>query len=76
LGIQFPTTTDELRHIAKGFEAKATASIFQGCVGAIDGFSPTYEATVSQGIFWESESLFSGHYRMYGLNVQAVVDAN
>jgi len=32
LDIQFPTTTDELSSIAKGFEAKATASIFQGCV--------------------------------------------
>ena len=38
LNIEFPTTTEELRHIAKGFEAKATAAIFQGCVGAIDGF--------------------------------------
>ena len=76
LGIQFPTTTEELRHIAKGFEAKATASIFQGCVGAIDDFfQPTKQPSVKES-FGNQRAYFSGHYRMYGLKVQAVVDAN
>ena len=76
LDIQFPTTTDELSSIARGFEAKATASIFQGCVGAIDGFfQPTKQPSVKES-FGNQRAYFSGHYRMYGLNVQAVVDAN
>ena len=60
LNIEFPTTTEELRHIAKGFEAKATASIFQGCVGAIDGFfQPTKQPSVKES-FGNQRAYFSG----------------
>jgi len=45
---------------AKGFEAKATASIFQGCVGAIDGFfQPTKQPSVKES-FGNQRAYFSG----------------
>ena len=76
LDIKFPTTTEEFSSIAKGFESKASATIFQGCVGAIDGFfQPTKQPSVKES-FGNQRAYFSGHYRMYGLNVQAVVDSN
>ena len=76
LDIDFPKTNEEFSTIAKGFESKATASIFQGCVGAVDGFfQPTKKPSIKES-FGNQRAYFSGHYRMYGLNAQAVVDSN
>ena len=62
--------------IAKGFESKATATIFQGCFGAIDGlFQPTKKPSIKES-FGNQRAYSSGHYRRYGLNAQAVVDSN
>jgi len=76
LDIEFPKTNEEFSTIAKGFESKATATIFQGCVGATDGFfQPTVKPSIKDSL-GNQRAYFSGHYRMYGLNAQAVVDSN
>ena len=76
LSINFPSSGQELSSIANGFAQKASEPIFKGCVGAIDGFfAPTKQPTKAES-FGNQKSYYSGHYRLYGLNVQAVVDAN
>ena len=75
LAINFPRTTAELSYVANGFAAKASEEIFKGCIGAIDGFfAPTEKPSKSQ-CNGNQRSYYSGHYRLYGLNVQAVVDS-
>jgi len=72
LDIEFPATNEEFTTIAQGFESKATATIFQGSVGAIDGFfQPTVEPSM-KGSLGNQRAYFSGRYRVYGLNARAV----
>ena len=76
LDIHFPTSNEEFNSIAQGFESKTTANIFKGCVGVIDGFfAPTTKPTMKE-CFGNQRAYCSRHYRMYGLNVQAVADSN
>jgi len=69
LDIKFPTTNKEYTAIAQDFESKATVTILQGCVGTIDGFfQPMMKPSIKDSL-GNLRASFSGHYRMYGLNV-------
>jgi DDE superfamily endonuclease len=70
--IMVPATGPELRQIANGFSSVSSAGskIFDGCVGAIDGW--LVEITKPQ--VPNSGDYYSGHYSCFGLNVIAVCD--
>ena len=76
LQIKIPTTDGELRSHANEWNRRSGASgLYYGAVGAIDGWlactnKPTRRDASNQTDF------FSGHYQRYGLNVQAMCDAN
>ena len=76
LDICFPSNLMELNATANGFSRKSSEPIFCGCVGAIDGFFAPIEMPNVKDCFGNQKQCYSGHYRMYGLNVQAVVDSN
>ena len=76
LEIVFPKEKEEFIKLASSFECKSSEGMMRGCVGAIDGFL----ATINRPTIVESGnnpgSFFSGHYMTYGINVQAVCDAD
>jgi len=74
LRISFPSTNEEALKVVEGFRDKSTNGLFDGCVGAIDGWlcpilrpTPTSVNTVID--------FFSGHYQKYGINVQLCCDS-
>ena len=76
-GMVFPIDDDErLAHIEAGFRAKSTNQLHRGCVGAIDGLfvkirRPNYPTEDEH-----PARFFCGRKKAYGLNVQAVCDAD
>ena len=73
LSFQLPTSQEKLQEYANGFDQISTAEgLFFGVVGAIDGWLCCINkpSDVSNPLDY-----FSGHYRRFGLNVQAVVDS-
>ena len=76
LEIKLPATPDEWEKVRYAFEKKSRNSLFDGCVGAIDGFfQPTTCPTVKE-VGGNVVAYYSGHYESYGLNCQAACDAN
>ena len=74
LAISWPTNETQLRRTALGFQNRATDHIvFQDVVGAIDGYLPVMTQPVGVP---NPRCYYSGHYECYGLNVQAVCDAD
>ena len=75
LKIKFPQTLQECEATAQAFKGKSSRGVIKKCVGAVDGWlcrirCPRVTETA------DVMAYFSGHYSMYGLNVQAVSDAN
>lgn len=73
LAIKWPTTMNELKEVALGFEMKSTNGVFTKCVGALDGMIAPSEQP--KGVD-NPRAYFSGHYQMMGYNIQAVCDAH
>ena len=70
LVIKFPFNREELDSIAKEFVEKTSTRIITGCIGAIDGFFAPTERPKIKDVCGNQKAFHSGHYRMYGLNVQ------
>lgn len=71
--IDVPRTPPELRSTAAAFQSISGAfEIYDGCVGAIDGWLCCINAP--RGVSSQAE-YHSGHYHRYGLNIQAVCDS-
>jgi len=65
---------DELIKLVEGFNSISTANgIFHGVVAALDGWLCT---TLLPMNVINGGDFYSGHYKRYGINVQAVCDAN
>ena len=72
--IDVPRTSEELERCAAEWNEKSAAfGTFHGCVGAIDAWLCCIYKPKNVD---NSAHYFSGHYQRYGVNVQAVVDAN
>lgn len=69
----FEAEPDVLSNRMKCFEALSSHRIFRGCVGCIAGVLIEIKRPSSAEVP-NSRDYFSGHYQMYGLNVQAVCD--
>jgi hypothetical protein len=75
LQIIFPTTLAECRLAASGFRDISTMDAIVNCIGVIDGYLLRIY-TPPKAIAGNVRSFFSGHYKCYGLNIQAVCDHN
>ena len=74
LKIQIPKTEEDLQKIAKGFDKISGASgLYDGAVGALDGW---LACTEKPGDVDSPTDYYSGHYQRFGINVQAICDAN
>lgn len=74
LSLQIPVTKDELKKGAGDFTNISGAfGLYHGVIGAIDGWLCT---TQQPGDVPNPADHFSGHYQRFGLNVQAICDAN
>ena len=72
LNINMPLTNRELQHHADGWGALSSADgVFDGCVGAIDGWLCCIEKPSVK----HPADYFSGHYQRYGINIQAICDS-
>jgi hypothetical protein len=65
----------ELDIVRQGFQGISWDGVLNGCVGALDGYlqhiaAPSYKDCGNVGAY------FSGHYCIYGVNVQAMCDAD
>jgi len=65
----------ELDQLCSGFYQILTDGVMDGCVGALDGYHMRITAP-SHRECGNVSAYFSGHYCTYGLNVQAVCDAD
>ena len=71
----FPPTPHQIAQAAAGFQAKSTNNVHTGCVAAVDGLLLKIITPPSTQVA-NVKSFFSGHYKSYGVNVQAVCDSN
>ena len=72
--IKLPQTLEEMAAVARGFEEHSTSQLIRGCIGCIDGFLAVTRRPTMKDSNNNPGAFFSGHYGMYGLNVQAVCD--
>jgi hypothetical protein len=74
LSLVFPQTPDAINLVCKQFKSRSLNQLMRGCVGCIDG----YLAVTVRPSMADSEhnpgAFRSGHYSVYGLNVQAMCD--
>ena len=76
LSIKWPDNREELERLARGFEHKSRYGLFKDCVGAVDGFLATITQPHMSEELNNPRAYYSGHYCCFGLNVQAMCDAN
>ncbi|KUF83284.1 Far upstream element-binding protein 3 [Phytophthora nicotianae] len=75
LRIHSPTeSTSRIEELASGFTKISKDGIMTGCVGCLDGWLCQIRAPSSREVP-DVAAFFSGHYQMYGLNVQAICDS-
>jgi hypothetical protein len=65
----------ELDQLCSGFYQISTDGVMDGCIGALDGYLMRITAP-SHRECGNVSAYFSGHYCTYGVNVQAVCDAD
>jgi DDE superfamily endonuclease len=73
LQLHFPQTRDECVVVASNFASISRGQAIVNCVGAIDGFLLEIAAP-PQELVGNLRSYYSGHYKRYGVNVQACCD--
>jgi len=74
LDLHLPKTQKELVQLATGFDTISnTHSVFFSVIGAIDGWLRTTNKPSDVPI---PGDFYSGHYKQFGFNVQAICDAN
>ena len=76
IGYKFTKKNGRVGGYKKWLTSKSFKGIFNGCVGAIDGFFQETTCPTKKESGGNVTSFFSGHYESYGLNCQAVCDSN
>ena len=79
LDIRLPAVDDtedlELKSVALGFKGKSwSEGLFDGCIGALDGWLCCTKSPRDKNIT-NKRAYYSGHYKRFGLNVQAMCDS-
>jgi len=75
LNIIFPATQEDFDALADGFTSLSTGEAITNCVGVIDGHHLEIEVP-PKDVVGNVRSYYSGHYKTYGVNVQAIADYN
>lgn len=70
LAIHFPQTEEEVTAVARAFRQVSQNRAIGGCVACIDGFHLPIKRPSKREVD-NVKSFYSGHYRTYGINVQA-----
>jgi hypothetical protein len=67
-----------LQELSQSFSEKALChpALFDGCVGAIDGWLCTIRVPSKKAVAGTAQLYYSGHYYTYGINVQAMCDGD
>jgi DDE superfamily endonuclease len=73
LQIRFPQMLEECQIAADNFASFSRSEAIINCVGAVDGFLLEISAP-AEGLVANVRSYYSGHYKCYGVNVQACCD--
>lgn len=76
LKIKMPSSAEEWEAVRRGFHAKSSGGIVHGCVGALDGYLQQIVAPRRKEVGGNVLAFFSGHYLVYGINCQAMCDAD
>ena len=76
LKIKMPSTAEEWEAVRRGFHSKSSGGIVHGCVGALDGYLQQVVAPKKKEVGGNVLAFFSGHYLVYGINCQAMCDAD
>jgi hypothetical protein len=71
--IHFPKTNKECQQAAAGFESISSFNAITNCVTVLDGYLLSIQTPPAKEV-GNVRSYFSGHYQMYGINVQAACD--
>jgi DDE superfamily endonuclease len=74
LGYKLPTTEHEIQQSANNFKVHSTNGVIDGCVGCVDGLLLRIQTPSAREV-GNVKAFFSGHYRAYGVNVQAMCDS-
>jgi hypothetical protein len=74
LDIKMPATRANMEKVAKAFASVSTGNLVRGCFGCIDGFLAITKQPTKKESMGKPGAFFSGHYSVFGLNVQAVCD--
>jgi hypothetical protein len=70
-----PRNIEGLNELRRGFTSISTKGIMDGCVGAIDGYLCTINPPPPESVQNKVTEYWSGHYKEYGLNCQAMCDS-
>ena len=73
--IEFPESAEHCAILAAGFESLSYRAILKNVIGVLDGYL-LHIVTPRKKRKRNVRSYFSGHYQMYGINIQACCDAN
>jgi DDE superfamily endonuclease len=73
LAYSFPNNIYKIREAALEFKKLSTHNLLVGCVGVMDGLLLKIKVPSSREV-GNVKSIFSGHYRAYGINIQAACD--
>ena len=72
LKLVFPQTDVDIKRGTEAFRARSKSGIMAGCVGCIDGYLATIMQPRRNECNGNPGAFYSGHYGVYGLNVQAI----
>jgi hypothetical protein len=75
LALKFPRTREECEVVAETFCNCSMEDAIVNCVGAVDGYLLCIDVP-SKEQAGNVRNYFSGHYKRYGINVQAVCDGD
>jgi DDE superfamily endonuclease len=72
LELVFPQNDNDIEKATRAFCARSKSGIMAGCVGCVDGYLATVVRPRMDECDGNPGAFYSGHYGVYGLNVQAV----
>jgi hypothetical protein len=72
LALVFPQSDIDVKRATEAFRAQSKSGIIAGCVGCIDGYLATITRPRMDECNGNPGAFHSGHYGVFGLNVQAV----
>ena len=73
LEVKFPQTQIECQEAAMGFRSISHDEVIDNCVAAIDGYLLHTEQPAKR-IVGNQRQYYSGHYKKFGINIQAACD--